>query len=610
MRHGVDMNDIDFLFQDMLDYQDYKTRAHTWMSRRGFAKAHNIMEADASDDFIRFVINDDHRPAHNKVLEKRLNIVHKSFEDTFRLPRLPSFRLPPAQALQAQLPGATAGNATQATHPPAVQGRGVPAREGEPAMQGGGAPARAPRAQAALPPPAAQGGGAPARAAVPAAEQGGSTPALAAPPPMAAQGGSAPSPAAPQGCRASAWASGSSSAASRAAAAAAPVAAAAAAVSQQASRKRQLSARKQPVAPPDRFTRQHARPIVTKKSELPKTPGDALKSEYRLKVYWPGEETFFAGSIESMNVNASGVNKHVVKYEDGQVREHDLSQMRWYQIADDVKSDDDDMEVEVDMEPVAPPLQLGGAAATAAAVASSAAASSAAVAPAASSAGAAPAASSAAVAASSSAGAASSASSAAVAPAASSAGAASSSSSAGATGPASLTTRRLHVDWEIKKNSINAYFGSHDAVARELQQEIEDTFHHNKHLQGYSGRFTGDGAGAPEMLVFYADVVKQRLIGAVALYGAEIRTMIVLNAQRRQGYGREIVSFTAEYVKQKGKKELKLMCKPKHSGEAAPEYFYEKCGFARTKSQDAGRLDLNCKKDAHDRRVNMAMTLL
>ena len=77
---------------------------------------------------------------------------------------------------------------------------------------------------------------------------------------------------------------------------------------------------------------------------------------------------------------------------------------------------------------------------------------------------------------------------------------------------------------------------------------------------------------------------------------------------RLHGYGRESIAFVADYVLlQQGKKQLKLSCKPKHSGEQAPEHFYEKCGFIRAKTQDPGALDLNCARNAHDRRVKLVM---
>jgi GNAT superfamily N-acetyltransferase len=78
-----------------------------------------------------------------------------------------------------------------------------------------------------------------------------------------------------------------------------------------------------------------------------------------------------------------------------------------------------------------------------------------------------------------------------------------------------------------------------------LQGEIENTFHHNKIL---SNRFTKDGGGTPEAFVFFEDASKQRVVGAVALYGSEIRTMIVCSAARRRGYGRMIVQYLAKYV--------------------------------------------------------------
>ena len=173
-------------------------------------------------------------------------------------------------------------------------------------------------------------------------------------------------------------------------------------------------------------------------------------------------------------------------------------------------------------------------------------------------------------------------------------------------GPALLTTQRLHVEWAMKKQAIKRYLIAHAAVASRLQAAIVGSFHHNKHL---INRFTMDGGGTPEMLLFFSDAAKQNVVGAIALYGADIRTMVVLLESRRRGYGREMIQFVIAYAKQQAKSQLRLSCQPKHSGEEAPEFFYEKCGFSRAKTQDAGALDLKCLRRAQERHVKMQMEI-
>ena len=159
------------------------------------------------------------------------------------------------------------------------------------------------------------------------------------------------------------------------------------------------------------------------------------------------------------------------------------------------------------------------------------------------------------------------------------------------------------MDYAKKVTPILAVLESHRQT---LQGEIEHTFHHNKHL---TNRFTKDGGGTPEAFLFFQDAAKRHVVGAVALYGNEIRTMIVCADARRRGYGREIVQYLVKYAREQKKKELKLMCKPKHSGSTAPEFFYENVGFVRAKTQDPGLLDLNSVRPAHDRRVKMQYSL-
>ena len=166
-------------------------------------------------------------------------------------------------------------------------------------------------------------------------------------------------------------------------------------------------------------------------------------------------------------------------------------------------------------------------------------------------------------------------------------------------GPQSWKAGPLFVEYAKKVKPI---LGLLEPQSRSLQYEIDAAFHHNKCLYN---RFTKDGAGMPEAFLFFQDAPKQRVVGAVALYGNDIRTMIVCSAARRRGYGREIVQYLTTYAREQGKKELKLMCKPKHSGSNAPEFFYEKVGFVQSKTQDVGLLDLKCNRPAHDRRVKM-----
>lgn len=87
--------------------------------------------------------------------------------------------------------------------------------------------------------------------------------------------------------------------------------------------------------------------------------------------------------------------------------------------------------------------------------------------------------------------------------------------------------------------------------------------------------------------------------------------MLVRACIRRQGHGREIVSELVRKATREKKAKLQLSCKPKHSGEKAPEYFFESVKFERTKSQDAGALDdkIPYKKNPHDRRCKMVMHL-
>ena len=75
------------------------------------------------------------------------------------------------------------------------------------------------------------------------------------------------------------------------------------------------------------------------------TVDEALASEYRLKVRWAGDETdsrqvWFVGSIDSMCIDPWGNKKHVVRFDDGQVREFDLSREEWRQVCDETKEDD------------------------------------------------------------------------------------------------------------------------------------------------------------------------------------------------------------------------------------------------------------------------------
>ena len=163
--------------------------------------------------------------------------------------------------------------------------------------------------------------------------------------------------------------------------------------------------------------------------------------------------------------------------------------------------------------------------------------------------------------------------------------------------------RRLFVDYARKVGPILDVLQSQ---SERLQSEVDHAFHHNKHL---TNRFTKDGGGTPEAFLFFEDANKQHVVGAVALYGNDIRTMIVCSDSRRRGYGREIFAYLASYAREQKKKELKLMCKPKHSGSTAPEFFYEKVGFVRAKTQDPGLLDLNNARPAHDRRVKMQYSL-
>ena len=170
--------------------------------------------------------------------------------------------------------------------------------------------------------------------------------------------------------------------------------------------------------------------------------------------------------------------------------------------------------------------------------------------------------------------------------------------------PLSTRAGRLYVRFGKKKDGALGALGQ-DAIA--LQHEVETTFHHNKHLKN---RFSCDGGGTPVAFVFFADAAEQQLVGAVALYGKDVRTMLVCEAKRRSGYGSEIIHYLSQYAREQRKPMLQLLCKPKHSGANAPEYFYEKQGFVRAKSQDAGLLDLNQARPAHDRRVKMQLAIV
>ena len=146
-----------------------------------------------------------------------------------------------------------------------------------------------------------------------------------------------------------------------------------------------------------------------------------------------------------------------------------------------------------------------------------------------------------------------------------------------------------------------------------LQAEIDATFHQARSVLT---RFTAHDGGVPEALLFFEDTALTQLVGAVALYGGQKVATTLLVCQyagyqvppkRGRGYGTDMVRELVRKAKEATKKKLQLMCKPKSSGDRAPEHFFEKVGFERAPAQDKGLLDLN--KSPHDRRCKMVMHL-
>lgn len=161
------------------------------------------------------------------------------------------------------------------------------------------------------------------------------------------------------------------------------------------------------------------------------------------------------------------------------------------------------------------------------------------------------------------------------------------------------------------KKDINKFFESPPGqpCLLTMQKEIAMIFHHNLHVAGSAGRFTGDGTGNPEAFIFFEDQAMTKLVGAIALYGkSKLNTMFVVQDKRRKParWGMRALEYVIGKVKDANKAKIELMCKPKSSGQNAPEAFYEKAGFTRIKNQDKGLLE---HQDVHQRRCKMRLDL-
>ena len=163
----------------------------------------------------------------------------------------------------------------------------------------------------------------------------------------------------------------------------------------------------------------------------------------------------------------------------------------------------------------------------------------------------------------------------------------------------------------LGKKDINKFFESPPGqpCLLTMQKEIAMIFHHNLHVAGSAGRFTGDGTGNPEAFIFFEDQAMTKLVGAIALYGkSKLNTMFVVQDKRRKParWGMRALEYVIGKVKDANKAKIELMCKPKSSGQNAPEAFYEKAGFTRIKNQDKGLLE---HQDVHQRRCKMRLDL-
>lgn len=80
----------------------------------------------------------------------------------------------------------------------------------------------------------------------------------------------------------------------------------------------------------------------------------------------------------------------------------------------------------------------------------------------------------------------------------------------------------------------------------------------------------------------YLLVDKEDIIGSVACYGNEIDDLIVNQKYRRQGYGKQLLLWAIQHIRERSKEPITLHVAAWNEGAIA---LYERCGFEIVKAE-------------------------